>query len=109
MRFSNRLGATLSALLVTLLSAGTIGAEVLEIAQWFSTTYYRYDINSEAGGDGVIRITAVDEYELFLNGNRVGADADWETVEAYQVSLENGENSIAVVVQNQGVWSGCRF
>ena len=106
MRFLNKFGAALSALLVTLLSDGTIGAEMLDITHWFSTTYYRYDINSGAGGNGIIRITAVDEYELFLNGSRVGADVAWETMEAYQVSLESGKNSIAVVVQNQGVGPG---
>ena len=98
--------AALVALLGTLLAAGTIDAEVLEITQWSSTTYYRYDFSSEAGGNGVIRITAVDGYELFLNGSGVGADADWETMEEYRVRLENGKNSIAVAVQNQGVGPG---
>ncbi|MDQ7054806.1 MAG: PKD domain-containing protein [candidate division KSB1 bacterium] len=55
-----------------------------------------------AGPVMVIRITADDQYELYVNGAFVGRGEQWETAEEYRVPLSSGKNVIAVKAVNQG-------
>ena len=76
--------------------------------QWEHTTYYRFTFNnSSAPADATLRVTAVDEYELFFNGKLV-ADAgnEWESMDEYIVTLERRANHIGVVVSNSGSKEG---
>ena len=47
-------------------------------------------------------ITCDNEYTLYVNGKRIAADANWETVEAESLAgvLKAGENEILVVAKN---------
>ncbi len=49
-------------------------------------------------------ITADNEYTLFLNGKKILADANWETVESASLtgSLKKGENEIVIQAVNGG-------
>ena len=67
------------------------------------------------GADGQIesatlQITADDQYVLRLNGRLVGVDADWNSIEQYDVRelLKVGENELLIVARNlqgpAGLW-----
>jgi putative heme-binding domain-containing protein len=49
-------------------------------------------------------ITADDHYVVYLNGQKVGADGDWQTVEKYDVAkfLNAGKNVLAIEARNNG-------
>ncbi len=91
---------------ILFLEVGVVLGDVWEISSWSTRTYYRYNFGIEVKGTGLVRITAVDSYELFLNGKAVGSDTIWATVEGYTVTLEKGDNKIAVVVENYGAGNG---
>ncbi len=57
---------------------------------------------------GTITITADNAYELFVNGQRVGADGTWQEAETYPViqQLKQGPNVIAVRATNEGGIAG---
>jgi hypothetical protein len=52
---------------------------------------------------GVV-LTADNEYELYVNGRKVGADGEWGTVELFDLQnhLTNGPNEILLVAGNGG-------
>ena len=75
-------------------------------ASWDSMTWYHSEFEADAAGDGAIRLTAVDRYELWLNGTRIGSDDDWTTMETYQISVDKGTNEILVLVTNEGMGNG---
>ncbi len=78
-------------------------ADEIVIDQWENTVYYRYTVNCCSGDTpAVLRITSVDEYELFLNGESLGRDTDWTTMEEYQVTLGRRRNDFGFVVRNRG-------
>ncbi|MCY3789435.1 MAG: hypothetical protein OXH63_11675, partial [Gemmatimonadetes bacterium] len=52
-----------------------------QIAQWDQTVHYRLTFNAAEATQAALRLTAVNEYEVFLNGDSVGSDGDWTTVE----------------------------
>ena len=43
---------------------------------------------------------------LFLNGQRAGAGADWTALKEHSVTFEEGDNHLALVVDNDGTGSG---
>jgi putative membrane-bound dehydrogenase-like protein len=49
-------------------------------------------------------ITADNHYTVYVNGIKVGADGEWQTVEKYDVAkhLVAGKNVLAIVAKNQG-------
>ena len=49
-------------------------------------------------------VTCDNEYVLKVNGKRIGGDADWETVESFDLSevLRAGKNSIRIEAKNLG-------
>ena len=95
-----RLPPLVSGLLLLGVLAGPAGAEVLRIGHWQQTTWYRHTFNADEARDALLRITAVGEYVLYLNGAEVASDGDWTTAEAVPVSLEQGDNHIAAAVTN---------
>ena len=77
-----------------------------QIAQWDQTVHYRLTFNAAEATQAALRLTAVNEYEVFLNGDSVGSDGDWTTVEELAVELQGGANHLAVRVENWGQGNG---
>ena len=77
-----------------------------QIAQWDQTVHYRLTFNAAEATPAALRLTAVNEYEVFLNGDSVGSDGDWTTVEERAVELQGGANHLAVRVENWGQGNG---
>ena len=98
-RFIRVLGFVVSALTPAL-------AAEWQVSQWQQTVYYRYTFNATEAAQAVLRLTAVDEYEVFLNGQSVGADDDWTTMEEFAVELRSGANHLALRVDNRGEGNG---
>ena len=94
-------------LLVAALLLGTTGhAEEWTADHWEQTVYYRHTLNAPEAGPALLRLTAADEYEVFLNGETIGSDDDWTTVEEYPVELKRRKNELAVRVVNRGRGNG---
>ena len=49
-------------------------------------------------------LTCDNEYALFVNGQKIGADANWETVESFPLTaaLKAGDNELLIVAKNAG-------
>lgn len=62
------------------------------------------NLNLSAKTVGRIIITCDNEYELFINGKKIGGDADWESVESFKVghALKQGRNEFRVEAKNLG-------
>ena len=88
------------ALAATLLCLGAVSAEEWPVNQWERTLYYRYTFTPPASGSATLRITAVDDYQIFFNGSNVGSDSDWTTMDEYPVNLSSNANDIAVRSNN---------
>ena len=94
-------------LLAAALLVGTTGhAEEWSVDQWEQTVYYRHTLNAPEAGSALLRLTAIDEYEVFLNGEAIGSDDNWTTVEEYPVELKRRKNELAVRVVNRGRGNG---
>ncbi len=67
------------------------------------SAYFRKHINLRTEATGSIEITADDEYELFVNGRKVGAGNNGREVGQYNITknLAIGKNVIAVRVTNR--------
>ncbi len=86
-------------------------SDTVSFATWPQTVYFRGDFNVEGDGGrkGVIRITAVNSYELYFNGASIGSDSVWTTAEEYSITTATGSNksnTIAVKVVNRGQGEG---
>ena len=104
---ANRLARWLPLILIgTLLAAMPSLGEEWTVEQWEQTVYYRYTFNAAEAASGLLRLTAVDEYEVFLNGELVGSDGDWATIEEYPVDVKRRKNELAVQVANRGLGNG---
>ena len=95
-----RFPSLLSGLLLLGGLAGPAAADVLRIGHWQQTTYYRHTFQADEARDALLRITAVGEYVVYLNGEEIASDGDWQTAEAVPVSAQQGDNHIAVAVTN---------
>lgn len=79
---------------------------------WPSTIYYMAKLTSPAAPYGTVDvyITAVDQYTLWVNGNRVGSsadkDGDWQSIDVWTVTIGGPEINIGVQVNNSGIGSG---
>ena len=62
----------------------------------------------EAANFATVTLSADNGYELFVNGQRIGADGNWNEAETYDVAkaLRKGSNVIAVRNTNQGSVGG---
>ena len=67
---------------------------------------YRHTLNAPEAGSALLRLTAIDEYEVFLNGEAIGSDDNWTTMEEYPVELKRRKNELAVRVVNRGRGNG---
>lgn len=56
----------------------------------------------------VVHVTADNQYELFVNGKKIGGDDNWQTVEKYDVAkqLVAGKNVVAIRARNGGGQAG---
>ena len=89
------------------LLVGTAGhAEEWTVDQWEQAVYYRHTLNAPEAGSALLRLTAIDEYEVFLNGEAIGSDDNWTTMEEYPVELKRRKNELAVRVVNRGQGHG---
>ena len=102
----NKLFVALSLAALVLVVVETSADEVV-IDQWENTIYYRYSINSPSNDlAGVLRVTSVHEYEVFLNGESLGSDNQWTDMDEYAVSLKRRRNDLGFVVRNHGGGNG---
>ena len=102
------LGGLLLTFCVTPSFAAVKAVETFVDSTWANEIYYIASLSGyygkTTGYDNItVRITAVDEYTLYINGNKIGSDNNWETVESYDVNV-SGSNTIfvAVKVTNHG-------
>jgi len=89
----------------------TPGAPSSWTAQWIwtepphETNYFRrtFDLPSEPI-DGQVAVTADNIFDLYVNGEHVGGEANWTTLERYDVTdlLVRGRNVIAVKAVDPG-------
>ncbi len=99
-------------LLITLLALLAIGnqskAATWEQTTWSGTIYYRttFDAEIESDMEGTLHVAAVDAYEVYFNGTLMGEDAVWNQMKSYPVTIERGDNEIAVRVVNSGQGAG---
>jgi len=67
--------------------------------------YFRrkFDIPAYKVVSGTIKVTAVNEYELYVNGSYIGRGQSWADAESYSISnyLNSGANVIAIKVINR--------
>jgi len=79
---------------------------------WPNTVYYLARLSGPNApySDIKVHITAVDQYKLWVNGNRIDTaaknDGKWETVEEYAVTVTGTDLFIAVQVDNLGRGNG---
>ncbi|MEO1616309.1 MAG: HEAT repeat domain-containing protein, partial [Planctomycetota bacterium] len=68
-----------------------------------SECYFRKPINLRVAAEARIEIAADDQYELYVNGHRIGQGSTSRTVDEYNVSeyFEVGRNLVAVKVLNR--------
>ena len=66
------------------------------------TCYFRKSFTLKKKGEGEIRITADNQFQLFVNGKPVGDGNDWRQIEVFDISefLQKGVNTIAVEATN---------
>ncbi len=86
------------ALMVAISICGQALGDTLRIGHWEQTTYYRHTFEAEEGVEAALRVTAVGDYTLYINGAQAATDANWQTAEETLVSLESGNNDIAIAV-----------
>jgi len=105
-------------LLVMFVSPSFAAVEAVETfadSTWSNEIYYISSLSGYYGetvgyDDITIWMTAVDEYELYVNGERVDTedtnDGNWETVEEYIVNVSDNVINIGVKVINHGRGNG---
>ncbi|MEM9587839.1 MAG: heme-binding protein, partial [Planctomycetota bacterium] len=64
--------------------------------------YFRKPLNLREPSEGIVEIAADDQYELFVNGQRVGGGGSSKEFQEYDITerLEVGRNVVAVRVKN---------
>lgn len=67
-----------------------------------ATCFFRKTFEAPNLTAAVVEITCDDRYELFVNGQSAGADANWRLLKSYDVAklIEPGQNTIAVKAMN---------
>jgi len=99
-------------LLVTFVSPVYSAVETVKeytLDAWPHTIYYLAVLSGPNSpyNDITVHITAMDSYTLYVNGELIGSDNDWETVEAWPVDVAGSEDIVlAVKVDNSGMCGG---
>ena len=84
--------------------AAVEAVQTYEVSEWSNVIYYMATLSGKYGqkndyDDITVKITAVDEYKLYVNGTEIGSDDDWSTVETYEnVNVDSKYINIAVEV-----------
>ena len=67
------------------------------------TCYFRRTFRMENPVEGQVQITCDDEYELFVNGRKVGEGRNWKKLDVFDVTghLVRGKNVVAVKATNR--------
>jgi len=75
---------------------------------WPNTIYYVARITGPSAPykDPVINITGVDKYTLYVNGQLIGSDDNWSTVDQYPLKGTFSDFFIGVKVENTGKGNG---
>ena len=75
---------------------------------WPSKIYYfaRLSGPDRPYDDITVNITAVDEYTFYINGELIGSDNDWRSVEEYTVSISGSDVIVGIQVNNSGTGIG---
>ncbi len=105
-------------LLLVIVSPSFAAVEAVETfidSTWANEIYYITSLSGYYGetvgyDDVTIWMTAVDEYELYVNGERIDTedinDGDWKTVEEYVVNVSDKVINIGVKIINHGEGNG---
>ncbi len=82
-------------------AAGTSASDPIPVGQH---CFFRKTINLRVAAEVRIEIAADDEYELFVNGQRIGSGNSPRTVDQYDAggAFQIGRNIVAVKVVNRG-------
>jgi len=67
------------------------------------SVYFRKEFEVKRLESAKIQITCDNEYELFVNGTKVGADSDWMNIETYDIAklIAAGKNVVAIHAKNE--------
>jgi len=101
-------------LLVAFVSPSFAAVEAVKThvdSTWSNVIYYVASLSGKYGqengyDDITVKITAVDEYTLYINGVMIGSDNNWQTQEIYTASVNSNVINVAVKVVNQGKGEG---
>ncbi len=120
-RKSTRLFRAIVATCAMLLVLGNIGRPIwaagIQDAQWIWTAeqdaakagtdpiFVRKELEIREWTTVSIEVTCDNRYELFFNGERIGADDEWTTVESHDVTkhVVRGQNVVAIRAENEAV------
>lgn len=69
--------------------------------------YFRKSLKLRSPEEGEIRITADNQFQLYVNGQPVGTGADWRQIEVFDITkhLQKGINTIAIEATNSDAGS----
>ena len=69
----------------------------------YSSCHFRKTLNIDGYHSGRIEVAGDDQYELYVNGRRVGEGEGWERWQSHDLSvaLRNGRNTIALKATNR--------
>lgn len=85
-------------------------AENAQQAEPKGDCYFRrtFDLKTAPVQSALVEITGDDTYELYVNGQRLGAGTTWQQIDRYDIrpQLVSGQNVIAVRGSNQGGAAG---
>jgi hypothetical protein len=76
--------------------------------RWNNTVYYRNTFSADIEWEALLRVAAVDSYEVYFNGTLVGADSVSTRMQGYPITVVKGnnKNQVGVKVANRGRGEG---
>lgn len=97
--------------------AAVNAVQELSWTSWADTLYYFAELSGPNASPSnkytslKVHVTAVDTYEIYINGTRIDGvygtnDGDWRTVDTYNVTLSADTLFIAAKVRNSGAGNG---
>ena len=79
---------------------------LIDVDRWRTAIHYRNTFTAEGARPGTLYVAAVDSFQVWFNGQSVGAAAEARRASGIPVELVNGGNHIAVRVVNHGLGEG---